>query len=468
MEPYSYFVVTGVAYALSVFCSIAEGALLSFSRVKLDERLKDPARKERIEAYLEQADSYLFSSIVLNAISDVVLVFCLTLGFLAGEVGPRGALYALVTSLAVVVVFAEVVPRAFAARYAESLVPKVLPPIALLTRVLFPIMVPLQMLDRGLLRLLGEDPKARRAAEIVDEIRSAAMEGEREGVLGEDEAAMIESVIEFRDAEVLEIMTPRKEMVSLEVHAPIRDAVKIALEKGLSRVPVYEGTRDRIVGILYAKDLFHYWGKPDSARVAAPAPSAAAPGDARSDSARAAAAGAAGATGGGGSAGDGLRPLLRKPFFVPLTKQSGELLREMRAKKMHIAIVLDEYGGTAGLVTIEDIIEEIIGEIDDEYDVPGPGAAEELPPLTRVSESVAEVDAKLHVDDLNELLGLGLPEDGQYETVGGFLFASMGKVPKKGETFVHENVEFTVLDADERRIQRVRVAVGPTADGAPA
>jgi CBS domain containing-hemolysin-like protein len=174
-----------------------------------------------------------------------------------------------------------------------------------------------------------------------------------------------------------------------------------------------------------------------------------------------------GAPAAGPTAGDGLRPLLRKPFFVPLTKQIGELLKEMRAKKMHIAIVLDEYGGTAGLVTIEDIIEEIIGEIDDEYDVPGPGAAEEPPPLKRVSESVAEVDAKLHIDDLNELLGLELPEDGEYETVAGFLFASMGKVPKKGETFVHDNVEFTVLDADERRIQRVRVAVLP-ADRTPA
>jgi magnesium and cobalt transporter len=230
-------------------------------------------------------------------------------------------------------------------------------------------------------------------------------------------------------------MTPRGEMGAIEAGTPIQEAVKIALEKGHSRLPVYEGTRDKVIGVLLAKDLLVAWGKANAGPVKQGTP--------RGDAAR---------------AGDDLplRSLLRKPYFVPETKLIGELLREFRAKKIHVAIVLDEYGGTAGIVTIEDIIEEIVGEIEDEYET----GAEAPPPLRRLDERTAEVDARLHIHEVNEALSIAIPVDGgQYETLGGYLFYAMGKVPKKGERYAQDDAEFTIVDVDERRIKRVRIQV---------
>jgi CBS domain containing-hemolysin-like protein len=421
LSSYAYWVATGVAFVISVFCSIAEGAMISYSPSRLEEQLKDPARRAKIEGYLGQVDRYIFSSIVLNALSDVALVFACTLAFYQGAEGALAGVYAFVTSVLVVIVGAEVVPRAFAAYYAEPLLPRILPPLAFADKVFTPILYPLRRLHGAIATMLGADGQERRAEAIKDDIRSAALEGSREGVLDPEASEMIEAVIDFKDAEVRKIMTPRTEMTSIEVNTTMQDAVRIALEQGHSRIPVFEGTRDRIVGVLYAKDLLVAWGK------------------------------AAGA-----SRDASIRPLLRKPHFVPETKLIGELLREFRARKVHIAIVLDEYGGTAGLVTIEDIIEEIVGEIHDEYDT----VEEALPPLRKIDATTAEIDARVHIYEVNEALGISLPENGDYETLGGFLFFAMGKVPKKGERHARDGVEFTVLEADERRLKRVRVQVG--------
>jgi CBS domain containing-hemolysin-like protein len=418
LESHGYWLATGAAFIVSVFCSVAEGALLSYSPSRLDKRLRDPHRRQRVESYLANVDRYLYAAVVINAISDVVLVFACTLAFLDG-----GPWRALALSLAVVILGAEVLPRAFAAFYAEPLLPKVLPTIAAIDMALLPIMWPLHKLREAIARAIAGDEKERRAAEIVDEIRSATLEGSREGILAREEAEMIESVIEFHDVEVREVMTPRPDMIMIEVSSKLEDAIKVAVEKGHSRIPVYEGTRDRIIGVLYARDLLKLYGDGKT------------PKDDVS-----------------------LRSILRKPLYVPVTKQIGELLKEFRTRKVHIAIVLDEYGGTAGMVTIEDVIEEIIGEIEDEYEV----ATEAPPPLKRIDAATVEVDARMKIGELNDELGLDLPEDGEFETLGGFIFYQLGKVPKKGEKLARGDAEFTVLEADERRIRRVRVQVKKT------
>ena len=421
MESYAYWLATGVAFVVSAFCAVAEGALLSYSPSRLEEQLKDPLRKERLQSYLGQVDRYIFSSIILNAMSDVVLVFACTRGFYLGSEGRLSSVSALVTAMLVVIVGAEVVPRAFSSHYAEPLLPKVLPPLAVADRFFWPVIFPLRKLDEAIAWALSGDRKERRAEEIKDDLRSAAIEGSREGVLDPDASEMIENVIEFRDVEVRAIMTPRSEMKAIEVSTPLEEAVKIALDQGHSRLPVYEGSKDTIAGVLFAKDLLVAWGRANA-----------------------------------GAKNVSLRSLLRKPYFVPETKLIGELLREFRAKKVHIAIALDEYASVAGLVTIEDIIEEIVGEIDDEYD----GGEEEQPPLKRIDAQTAELDARTRVDEVNEALSIAIPHDGgQYETLGGFLFYVMGKVPKKGEKHAHDGAEFTIVDVDERRIKRVRVHV---------
>lgn len=258
-----------------------------------------------------------------------------------------------------------------------------------------------------------EDPST---SPIQEEILTVVNEGEREGaILLENAADMIEGLMELHDVEVVELMTPRTDMVMLSHTSTLEEASRTIVQCGHSRIPVYSDSRDNIVGILYAKDLLQYLHltPPD-------------PGD--------------------------LRALhLREPVYVPETKPVDVLLQEFQHGRVHIAIVLDEYGGVSGLVTIEDILEEIVGDIADEYDL------HEKPPIEQVSERVFDVDARVHVDELNESLRIKIPEDADYDTLAGFVFTVMGKVPKIGESVNVNDAEFTVLVATDRTIDRVRI-----------
>jgi putative hemolysin len=230
---------------------------------------------------------------------------------------------------------------------------------------------------------------------------------------------MIESVIEFGETHAGEIMTPRTDIFALPVETPWEQACRQTFDAGHTRVPVYSGDLDNIIGILYAKDLLAHVGRSE--------PRA-------------------------------LREIMRKPFFVPETKLLDNLLKEFKVRKVHLAVVLDEYGGTAGLVTIEDVLEEIVGDIADEYD--------RIPPalIHRVDPATLEVDGRVHIDDLNDALALAIPEDEDYDTVAGMVFSELGYIPKAGEQLEAHGARFTVLAADERKITKLRVKALPRAD----
>ncbi|MBM4018790.1 MAG: HlyC/CorC family transporter, partial [Planctomycetes bacterium] len=216
-----------------------------------------------------------------------------------------------------------------------------------------------------------------------------------------------------------QIMTPRTDIVSIEASASADAARALVAASGHSRIPVTKGNIDTVVGILYAKDLLER------------------------------ACGTAGATE------LRVRDVMRPPLFVPETKRLDELLREFQGDKVHVAIVLDEYGGTAGLVTIEDVVEEIVGEIVDEYEQAPPK------PVRPVAERSWEVEARLRIDELNRELGLAIPEHEDYETIGGFVLARMGYIPKAGEAFEHDGARVTVVEAEARRIVKVRIDLPP-------
>ncbi len=295
--------------------------------------------------------------------------------------------------------------------------------------------LPLRPLTRFVMevvrRLSGEDrPTGVQALEA--ELMSVVEEGEREGRIDEVERDMIEAVVEFRSTTVEQIMTPRTEMMALEYTDDLDVIKAYCRDSGHSRVPVYEESLDHIVGILYLKDLLRWFIEHGT----------------DSDEAFA------------------LRDVVREATFVPETKTVRELLSELLAAKVHIAIVADEYGGTSGLVTIEDIIEEIVGEIQDEYEPEENGAS---PVVVDIECRTAEVDARTEIDDANdELEGLGieLPETGDYDTVGGFVVVSLGRIPEAGEHFEHDGLMITVLDAEPTRVKRVRIEVLP--DDEPA
>jgi CBS domain containing-hemolysin-like protein len=227
---------------------------------------------------------------------------------------------------------------------------------------------------------------------------------------------MIEGVIELGDAVVSNIMTPRTEMHMIQLNTPWDEAVESIVESGHTRVPVYDKSRDDIVGILYSKDLLPELVKgPETSRRP-------------------------------------LAELLRKPLFVPETKPVDDLLRWFQKSRTHIAVVLDEYGGVSGLVTIEDVLEEIVGEIDDEYD------EQSEVQIRKLGDDVCEALGRAHVDEINEVMGFDLPEKEEFDTIGGFVFAEFGRVPTAGESMTwHDSVRVTVLEASRRRVNRVRL-----------
>ena len=269
----------------------------------------------------------------------------------------------------------------------------------------------------------GTDDVMRRAlgateetgAEIEQEILSAVEEGEKEGVVDEQEREMIESVIEFRDTAAGHIMTPRQDIAAVSVDATL-DQVKQAMEESRhSRIPVYEKTLDHVVGILHARDLLRFLGQ--------------------------------------SSAPFAIADLMRPTIHVPETKPLSDLLSDFRHQKVHLAIVLDEYGSTAGVVTIEDVLEELVGEIADEHDTTDPAM------LKKIDDKTVDADARIRIEDLNRQAGLTLPEDAGYETLGGFLTTRLARIPEKGAVYENEHVRYTILDAEPQRVKRVKVEI---------
>jgi CBS domain containing-hemolysin-like protein len=260
-----------------------------------------------------------------------------------------------------------------------------------------------------------------------EEIRTIVTEGHREGLLEEEAREMIEGVMELRDVVVSHIMTPRTDMSMLQVHQPWEEVLDYVTSVGHTRIPVYDKNRDDIVGILYSKDLL-----PELAK----------------------------------GADEPQRPLgelLRKPLFVPESKAVNELLQLFQQIRTHIAIVLDEYGGTAGLVTIEDLLEEIVGEIQDEYD-------EEEPMIVRLSDDEARVDGRASVDDLVGLFEISpaLEDDDEFDTVGGLIYHRVGGVPSPGDQVQVDGLRLTVESTDGRRVSKVLVVRERRADEDPA
>jgi len=246
--------------------------------------------------------------------------------------------------------------------------------------------------------------------DIEKEIQNLIDEGEERGLISEDEGEMIQGIFSFRDTIAREIMVPRTEVVCARFEeATLIDIIRLIEQSGHSRIPIYQESVDNIIGILHAKDLLSYWG---------------------SDTAD-------------------FRNMLRPPYFIPETKKISEVLKDLRDKKSHMAIVIDEYGGTAGILTLEDIIEEIIGEVMDEYD-----ADEKL--ITDNEDGSITVDARLDVEELEDYIDMKLPE-GKFESVGGFVISLLGRVPAVGERIEYENIEMIIEDANNRKIEKVRI-----------
>ena len=265
--------------------------------------------------------------------------------------------------------------------------------------------------NSSLVKMLGRFLAGRKPV-TEEEIHELMDAGEEEGLINEEENEMIRSIFALGDTVVREIMVPRTDMASVSLEATFRDVLSSIIDCGHSRIPVYDGTIDNIVGLVYAKDLLKYWGMDESAVV--------------------------------------LRKILRTPYFIPETKNLEELLHEFKKKRIHIAIVIDEYGGTSGLVTIEDLLEQIVGDIQDEYDL-----EEEW--LVEGADGAVVVDARLPIEDLEEHFGIEIERD-KFDTVGGLIVHLTGRIPAAGEVVEIGAIRLTVLEADARKIKKVSIS----------
>ncbi len=251
----------------------------------------------------------------------------------------------------------------------------------------------------------------KRRARSEEELQEIIDASEKEGIINEEEGEMLHSIFELGDTIVREIMVPRTEMACCSIDASVNELLEAITSSSHSKIPVFKNTADEIVGIVHAKDLLRFWGK---------------------------------------DAGDvHIQDIMRKPFFIPEAMTLEQLLREFRRERVHIAIAIDEYGGTSGLVTFEDLIEEIVGEVSDEDDQDEPRLAEE-------SEGVLLVDGRLNIDELEEYFDISITKE-KFDTVAGWLSHLFGHVPQKGEEVVSANLKMSIVESDPRKIRKVRI-----------
>jgi magnesium and cobalt exporter, CNNM family len=409
----------GSVVLLLVACAglaMAETSLVRTSRAKA-KALEDEGRRgaHRLVRLVEHPEQFL--NVILLLVLVCQLLVATIVGILAEHwLGAWGVVAALVFEIIVIFVLAEALPKNWAVHNPERAALASAPPVAAV--VAFP---PLRFVAGGLIGLANAlvGPRGRRAAVSESELLAMADVAMEEDVIETEERALIHSIIDFGDTIVREVMVPRPDMRTVEGDLPVSQALGVAMSAGYSRLPTYVGNVDDIVGIAYAKDLI------------------------RAERS--------------GRGGDPVDTHVRPAHFVPETKRVAGLMREMQDRKFHQAIVVDEYGGTAGLVTLEDLIEELVGEIVDEYDV-------EESPVERVSEHEFSVSARLSLDELNELIDAELPT-GNWDTVGGLLINELGHVPDEGEAAELAGVRMVAERVTGNRVGRVRIVTLARAHG---
>jgi len=322
----------------------------------------------------------------------------------------------------VVVVFGELVPKSLALRFAEAVALRSAPALTVFSSVFkYPALL-LTAASNLFLRPFRDSTTFTESRISEEEFKLMLEEGAKSGVIDRTEQQLIESIFEFTDTTAKEVMIPRPDVVALNIEMPRETIVKIVLEEGYSRMPVYRDTIDNIIGVVYTKDLLGLLEFRDLII---------------------------------------LQDIVRPAYFVPETKKISQLMRELQAQKIHMAIVIDEFGGTEGIITMEDIVEEIVGEIHDEYD-------EEIRDVEQTADGSFLVNARISVDDFNNRFQGGIPDHEEYETLGGFLHKQTGRIPELNEEIPAGAFTFTILKKSQRRIRivRVRRVLNPGGEGA--
>ena len=412
-------VVAAVLVIFSAVLALSETAITRTSKVKATALVEEHRRGAvSLRRIVENPERNL--PVVLFALEICTLVAATLVGVVMDHVfGAWGVLIATVFEVVVIFVFAELAPKIWAVAHLDRAALFMAPVVSSL--IAFP---PLRWLTMALIWVanLVLPGKGIKEGPYVteEELLAMADTAAEEEVIEREERKLIHSIIDFGDTVAREVMVPRPDMVTVASNATVREAADVASSAGYSRIPVYGNDIDDVIGIAYVKDMMR------------------AERESRADSP--------------------IATVMREAQFVPETKRIAEVMREMQAGKQHMAIVVDEYGGTAGLVTLEDVIEELVGEISDEYDV-------ERPRVERLEDGQLRVDGGLSIDEVNELTGLDLPE-GDWDTVGGFLYNLLGHVPVEGEGANYDAHHLVAGKVERRRIAQVLISALSSPAGA--
>ncbi|MGH7609025.1 MAG: hemolysin family protein [Candidatus Dormibacteria bacterium] len=403
-----------LALVVAGLSATAETSLTSVSRLKIRARRAEGDRRAAlIERLHRDPGGYLGTILVTNTLAVVIASSAATL-LAERRLGTGAALWSALALSILVLLFCELGPKTYALQHNEGVARVLARPVAGLTSALRPLLLVLTWVSSLVFRVLPGQGGRRTPFLSEDELKELVSASQQEGVVEEEEREMIHGVLEMTDKPVREVMVPRVQMVALAAEASLEDAISEIKTQGHSRIPVYEETVDNITGVLYAKDLL------------------------------------GAATGGGGQPAR-VGELARPATFVPEAKHLGELLQEMQLAKTHLAMVVDEYGGTAGLVTIEDLLEEIVGPIRDEYD------RDEPEEIQLIAPAEALASASVSLDDVNDVLHLKL-EGEDFDSLGGLVYAHLGRIPAVGdEVSTGDGVTITVEAIERRAIRTVRL-----------
>lgn len=414
LSPWITLILLFVCIAFSAFFSGSEIALSSLSKIALKRLGKEsPRKKHYFETLLSNPSRWLITILIGNNLVNIAAASLATILVQQWIGGAQGKAVGVATGVMtfVILLFGEITPKRYCREQAEKVALRVIEPIFFLSTILSPVVRTLTFLSQGILGPIAKKSLPRLLTE--KEIHTLIDIGQEEGALEEKEEELVHSALEFDETIVKEIMTPRTKMVAISKDASLRELANLINEAGYSRIPVYEKRVDNIVGVIYAKDLLSIPDKWDKLKV---------------------------------------KDITHPPIFVPYTMKLSEIFHQLQREKTHLAIVVDEYGGVAGIITIEDLLEELVGEIEDEYD----RVSSEKIRLLKDGSAIVEGDTD--IDEINDKLKTSLPEKATaFESISGFIFNSLGRIPNRGEVIEQNGVRIEIIDANERQIKKVRI-----------
>ncbi len=415
METYGLVILLLVLVGLSAFFSASETALTAFNRSKLKEISDESKTKgEMLKFWLKKPNELLTALLIGNNIVNILgssIATMVAINFLGNNSKAIGI--ATATMTIILLIFGEITPKVIAKAYSTKISGAVIEFVFFLSKILLPISILLMSISKVIVKIFGTDLNNIGLIITEEEIKSVVSVGEEEGVIEEEEKKMIHSIFEFTDTTVKEIMIPRTTVYAVEASKTLNEVWEEMIGNGYSRIPVYEEKIDNIIGVLYLKDIFNVIRERQLDKA--------------------------------------VKYLIREAYFVPETKPLFEMLEEFKKNQIHMAIVLDEYGGTSGIITIEDLIEEIVGDINDEFD------GEHDEEIRKVADNKYIIDAMLSIDRINEEIGLNIPVSEDYDSLGGYIYTALGRVPLEKDIVNNEEdeMELRVLEVDNRRVVKV-------------